>query len=254
MKETILMLHGMWGTNLVWNRFKEYFESIGYSCITPVLRFHNMKHGAEPNAALGRTSLLDYIQDLEKEISTLGSKPIIMGHSMGGLLAQMLAAKGLAKALVLLAPAQPAGLVIFNISAVRSILSEITKPGFWNKPVRITYKEAVYGLLNRCSDELKKELYDICVYESGRATFEIALWYFDRRKASVVDESKITCPILMIAGKEDRIIPIAIAIRIAKKYQLSSSFKELENHAHWLLAEPGWEDVAGMVKDWMQSL
>ena len=71
MKEIIMMIHGMWGNDGVWVRFKQYFEAAGYSCITPVLRFHSMKTDSPPSAALGRTSLLDYAQDLENEISVM---------------------------------------------------------------------------------------------------------------------------------------------------------------------------------------
>jgi pimeloyl-ACP methyl ester carboxylesterase len=252
-KEIVMMIHGMWGNDGVWVRFKQYFEAAGYSCITPVLRFHSMKTDSPPSAALGRTSLLDYAQDLENEISVMASKPIIMGHSMGGLLAQILAAKGLAKSLVLLAPSPAAGLVKFSFSAGKLLLSEITRPGFWNMPVRLTYKEAAFGLFNLCPDELKRQLYKECIFESGRATFETAFWYLDCRKASSVDQKKVTCPIMIIVGKEDRATPVTVVRRIAEKYQTVTSYKELDHHAHWLPAEPGWEDIAGMIKDWLKS-
>ena len=252
MKETIMMIHGMWGNDGVWLRFKQYFEAAGYSCVTPVLRFHNTKADSPPCAALGRTSLLDYVQDLENELSMLGSKPIIMGHSMGGLLAQILAAKGLAKSLVLLAPSPAAGLMKFSSSAARLLLGEITRIGFWNMPVRLTYKEAAYGLFNLCPKELKRQLYEECVFESGRATFEIAFWYLDRRGASKVDQNRVTCPVMIIVGKEDRATPVAFARRIAEKYRSVTSYKELDHHAHWLLAEPGWEAIGNMVDGWLK--
>ena len=132
MKQTIVMIHGMWGTAHVWDRFKQYFAAAGYQCITPVLRYHDVPPGSPPNPSLGRTSLLDYVKDLEAELSKLTSKPIIMGHSMGGLLAQMLGERGLAESLVLLSPAPPAGLEIFNMSSARTFLSEMLTPGFWN--------------------------------------------------------------------------------------------------------------------------
>ena len=122
MKDTIVMIHGMWGSSRVWGRYKAYFEAAGYSCLTPVLRFHDVDPASDPDPALGCISLVDYVQDVEKEISNLGVRPILMGHSMGGLIAQLLATKNVAKALVLLAPAPPAGLEIFNISSARTLL------------------------------------------------------------------------------------------------------------------------------------
>jgi len=250
-KPTIFMIHGMWGKSAVWTRYRNFFEAEGYPCIIPTLPFHDMAPDSPPNAALGRISLLDYVDDLKRQISTLDSKPVIMGHSMGGLLAQMLAERGQAHRLVLLASAPSAGLQVFNISSARSLFSEISKLDLSKRPVRITYKEAAYGLLNRCPDGLKRELYDAFVYESGRATFEIAFWYFDRKRVARVDEKKVACPALIVAGMEDRIVPISIARRIAKKYQGIGDYRKLKNHAHWLLAEPGWEKIAGMIKDWL---
>ena len=88
---------------------------------------------------LGTTSLLDYAVDLEKEIKTLESPPIIMGHSMGGLLAQILGSRGLAKALVLLSPAAPAGINTLKPSVLRCFITGFTKYGFWRKPLKAAF-------------------------------------------------------------------------------------------------------------------
>ena len=109
MTETIVMIHGMWGTGWYWENFKRFFEGKGYHCVVPTLRFHDMDPKGLPDPRLGTTSLLDYAADLEKLIRELHATPILMGHSMGGLLAQILGSRGLAKALVLLTPASPHG-------------------------------------------------------------------------------------------------------------------------------------------------
>ncbi|MCL4477984.1 MAG: alpha/beta hydrolase [Deltaproteobacteria bacterium] len=81
MTDTIVMIHGMWGSSWYRERYKKFFESRGYACITPVLRFHDMNPKAVPTPELGTTSLLDYAEGLEKEIIKLPSKPILIGHS-----------------------------------------------------------------------------------------------------------------------------------------------------------------------------
>jgi non-heme chloroperoxidase len=252
-KETIVMIHGMWGTARIWDRFRTWFEAAGHRCIVPTLRFHDLAAGAAPDPALGRTSLVDYVDDLAGEIQRLREPPVIMGHSMGGLLAQMLGARGLAKSLVLLAPAPPAGLLYWNTSAVLTLLSEVTRPGFWKKPVRVTFGECARGIFNRCPEEQRTELYAAWVHESGRATFETAFWYLDRRRTSTVDESRVTCPVMMLAGKDDRLVPLVIARRIAKKYPTMALYRELDGHAHMLQVEPGWEKIAATAKDWIEG-
>ena len=101
MPETIFMIHGMFVKGNYWDKFKAFFEEKGYACITPTLRFHDIAPTDKPDPQLGTTSLLDYADDLQQEIEELNQVPIIMGHSMGGLLAQILGSRGLAKVLVL---------------------------------------------------------------------------------------------------------------------------------------------------------
>ncbi|MEJ0044311.1 MAG: alpha/beta fold hydrolase [Rhizomicrobium sp.] len=105
----ILMIHGAFCGPWAFEKFRKPFEAAGYRVHAPPLRFH--EHGASANRALGTTSLVDYANDLAKFIEGLEAPPVLLGHSLGGLLAQMLAAKGLARALVLLAPSPPWGVL-----------------------------------------------------------------------------------------------------------------------------------------------
>ena len=254
MTETIVMIHGMWGGGWSWENYVKHFEKKGYHCITPTLRFHDMDPNETPNPQLGTTSLLDYAEDLEQEIHKLDVIPILMGHSMGGLLTQILGSRGLAKALVLLTPASPYGIMALKPSVIRSFWSVLTKWGFWRKPMRQKFNEAVYSMLHLLTPEEKKEAFDKFVYECGRAGFEIGFWLFDSRRAAKVDESKITCPVLVIAGAEDRITPASVVRQVANKYKAVSTYKEFANHAHWVIAEPGWQEIAEYVSDWLDQV
>ena len=249
MPDTILMIHGMWGTSWYWANYRRVFEAKGYKCVAPTLPYHDMDPRGQPDERLGTASLLDYAQALEKEIANLGTKPILMGHSMGGLLAQILGARGLAKALVLLAPASPAGILAIRPSVLRSFWSVQTKWAFWRKPMRQTFGEAVYSMMHLLPPEEQREAYDRFVYESGRAACEIGYWLFDPRHASRIDASKVTCPVLVIAGSEDRITPASVVRNVARKYR--ATYKEFPNHAHWLVGEPGWQEVAEYAAGWL---
>ena len=253
MTETIFMIHGMWGGPWYWENYKGLFETAGYHCVTTTLRFHDVEPNDAPDPQLGTTSLLDYAEDLEQEIRQLGVNPIILGHSMGGLLAQIVGSRGLGKALVLLTPASPAGIIALTPSVMKSFWSVQTKWGFWKKPMRQTFDEAAYAMLHLLPPSKQKETYDKFLYESGRAAFEIGYWLLDARKACRVDESKVTCPVLVIAGSQDRITPASVVRRVAKKYKVVSTYKEFENHAHWVVAEPGWQEVAEYARDWLKQ-
>lgn len=254
MDKTIVMIHGMWGGSWYWENYKKFFEGKDYHCITPTLRFHDMDPKEPAHPQLGTTSLLDYVEDLEKEIHQLDAVPILMGHSMGGLLAQMLGSRGLAKAVVLLTPASPSGIFALVPSVIRSFWSGMTKWGFWRKPMRQTYNEAIYSMLRLLPNEERKRVFGQFVYESGQAAFEIGFWFLDRKGASRVDETKVTCPMLTVAGGRDRITPACVVWKVHKKYRTVSTYRKFPNHAHWVIGEPGWQEVAEYVSDWLDRV
>lgn len=251
MAKTIFMIHGMWGGPWCWENYRCFFEMRGYRCITPTILFHDMDPQGTPDGRLGTTSLLDYAADLEQELQELDEKPIIIGHSMGGLLAQILAARSLAKALVLLTPGSPSGIMAITPSVIRSFWSIQMTWGFWHKPIRQTFSEAVFSIMHLVPARERKGIYDRFVDESGRAAFETGYWFFDSKGASKVDASKVTCPVLAVAGSQDRITPASVIRKVAHKYQSVSTYKEFANHAHWVLGEPGWQEVAEYVDDWL---
>jgi pimeloyl-ACP methyl ester carboxylesterase len=251
MAETIFMIHGMFGAPWYWENYRRKFEAEGYRCIVTTLRYHDMDPRGVPHPLLGTTSLLDYAEQLEKEICQLDETPIVMGHSMGGLLAQILGARKRAKALVLLTPASPAGIMALTPSVIKTFWSVQTKWGFWNSPFRLKFSEVVYSMLHLMTEKEQWEIFNKLVYESGRAATEIGYWPFDPKRASSVDESGVTCPVLVIAGRLDRITPASVASKIAKKYKAVSTYKEFKNHAHWVVGEPGWQEVADYASSWL---
>lgn len=253
MTETIVMIHGMWGGGWCWENYQKFFTKKGYHCIAPNLRFHDVDPKAPPDPRLGTTSLLDYVEDLEKEIRKLDKPPILMGHSMGGLLVQILGSQGLAKALVLLTPAAPHGIIALKPSVIKSFWSALTKWGFWRKPMRQTFAGAVYSTMHLLTVEEQKGLFDRYVYESGQAACEIGFWFFDPKGAAKVDEAKVTCPVLVIAGTQDRIVPVSVVRKIAEKYKDVATYRELANHAHWVIVEPGWQEIAEDILDWLNK-
>ncbi len=252
MSETIIMIHGMWSGGWVWDKYKGFFENKGFICVTPTLKHHDMDPKDEPNPEIGKLSILDFAADLEKLINKFDAPPILIGHSMGGLLAQILAGRGLAEALILLSPASPHGIMALTPSVIKSFWGIMTKWGFWKKPIRQTFKEAAYSSLGRMTPEMQKEVFHKFVYESGRAASEIGFWYLDPKQATKVDESMVTCPVYVAGGKEDKITPSSVTRKVADKY--AATYKEYDSHAHWSIEEPGWEKIAADTSIWLDKI
>jgi pimeloyl-ACP methyl ester carboxylesterase len=160
----------------------------------------------------------------------------------------------LAKGLVLLTPASPSGINALKYSVIKSFWSVLTKWGFWRKPNRLPFEAAVYSMLHLLPAEDQKAVYDRFVYESGRAAAEIGFWLMDFKGGSKVDQSNIACPVLVIAGAEDRLTPASVVRKVANKYKAVSTCKEFENHAHWVVGEPGWEEIVEFAADWLNQV
>jgi pimeloyl-ACP methyl ester carboxylesterase len=252
MNGTIFMIHGMWGGGWYWDNYKAYFEEKGYRCMTPYLRHHQIGPDDPAPDGLGETSLLDYAKDLEAEISTLPDKPILMGHSMGGLLAQILASRGCAKSAVLITPAAPAWIFSIRWSVLRSFSGVLFKKGFWKKPHKLSYKSAVYAMMSKLPEQEGRTIYNRGVWESGRAAAEIGLWPLGFKGAGV-KRKHVKCPVLAVAGAEDKITPATVVRKIARKYRPFSTYMEFAGHAHWILKEPGWEKVAEHISLWLDQ-
>ena len=143
----------MWGGGWYWEKYKDFFVEKGYRCHTPYLRYHDVDPKAGPDSRLATTSLLDYAQDLEDFIKEkeLNEKPILMGHSMGGLLAQILGAREVASALVLLTPAPPSGIFALKFSVIKTFWPVLFKRRFWKEPYILPLKNAVYGMMHLMS-------------------------------------------------------------------------------------------------------
>jgi pimeloyl-ACP methyl ester carboxylesterase len=255
LKENVVFIPGMWGTARCWDGFKPYFDERRFVCRPVTLPWHDQKEkGSQADwERLGEASLTEYVEALRKQLELLTPKPIVIGHSMGGWIAQKLAAEGLVKAAVLLAPAPPAGIRALDIP----ILWRFWRPHLWAilraQPMRPTFKRASYAMLHCLPPDKQQAVFNNFVFESGRAAREIGLpWIYIVKKPSAVDQSKVTCPMLIMAGTEDRITPVRVARRVAAKYA-GAAYRECPGRAHWLMDEPGHEEVFDHLLRWLEE-
>jgi pimeloyl-ACP methyl ester carboxylesterase len=250
-KPPVVMIHGAFCGPWSLDGLKEKFEAAGYHVTAPYLRFHDQKR---PPAALGTTGLADYAADLEDEIKALATAPILVGHSMGGLLAQMLATRMEVGALILLAPSAPWGVpptTLFEIGAAQAMHLQ---PGYWNQVLEPNRDVALAHSLEQLPKQMRDAVYDRFVPESGRATFEIMNWGLDFNHASEVKADRVQCPMLLLTGSEDRINPPSTVARIAALYGARATNEVLDGMGHWLIGEPGWEKLASRALGWLDSI
>jgi non-heme chloroperoxidase len=126
--------------------------------------------------------------------------------------------------------------------------------GFWNSILKPDQHVASHYSLDRVPPAERAAMFARFVPESGRATFEIMHWGLDMGRASEVDARKITCPMLVLAGSEDRVNPPGTVARIAALYRDHATYEEIPGMSHWLVGEPGWEKVADRALAWLSEI
>lgn len=249
MKPILFCIHGLWATPATWTGLKSRFEAVGHQVVAPALPFHDRDPTLPPLAEMGAITVEDYIQFLVGEIGRLERPPVIVGHSMGAMLAQAVAARVAHLGLVLLSPAATATTAVPSIAAVRTMAGVVTKWGWWRSPTRIDLNAAHWGIYNGVPDEIVRAEYAGLVWDSGRVIAEMTLPNMSRTGATRVDYARLDKPALVVVGAEDRITVPGIARATARKLGGTVDYHELPGIGHWLF----WGDVELRVGDWIEA-
>jgi pimeloyl-ACP methyl ester carboxylesterase len=256
MSKTILMIHGFGAAGESWASAAARFKAAGYAVEHPTIHAALRTVGPPPAGLAGKT-LADYVaemSDLAKSIAKRdGEKPVVFGHSMGGLIAQKLAEAGLASGIVLFAPASPADARgKTSLSSVFTFLNIAATSKPETKAVKIWKTGFKWGVLNQTPAARHDAIFATTVHDSGRALSDLAYPDRDPNKTVHVDAAKVTAPVLVLTGARDRTTPIADVRLVAGKYA-GSTLKEYPNNAHWLIDEPGSAEILAEVQTWLDE-
>ena len=238
----ILFVHGSSGGSWYWHSFMGYFAERGYQCHAVNLRGHGPN---PPMPDLGKLSLRDYVDDVRGVVDVLG-EVILVGHSMGGAIAQVIAQDAPLRGAVFASSAPVAGVKFqnppmnlwFALHGIKSIPAMVRK-----KAIKPGYRVAASSLFNCFEEDRRRELWQQLQPESATVAVEVL------RGTIEADLSRVSFPMLCMVGSEDRTTVPAMVKEIAEYHR--AAYQELPGHGHMFMMEPGWEECAQALERWL---
>ncbi len=237
----VLCLHGLFAGSWVFDRVLPLIAERGYPAAALSFRGHPP---AAPLPMIGRTSIAGYCHDAFEAAREL-ERPIVIGHSLGGLVALLLASRNLVRAAVLVSSAPPRGISVFSRPLLLRMARYIPALLF-SRPFVPTASDLDALVLNEVPAHERAAIRDRFVPDSGRAARQVALGVYD------IPLRSLRAPLLIVGAEHDRFVPIGAARKMARRYD--APLHVARGHGHFLFAEPGWESELGAILDWIDQL
>lgn len=245
MAAPIVMVHGAFCGGWAFEAFRTPFEAAGHVVLTPDLRGHG------ESGSVAGLSMTDYAKDIAALCASLPEPPILIGHSLGGLVCQLAARRAPLKALVLLAPSPPWGVTGSSMEEAVTAFGLMMGAAFTHSisPDRTLMR--TYSLDRMPSAEREAAVQRLRP-ESGRALWEALNWWLDPFMTTSVGVGGLGVPSLVMVGQRDVVHPPMTARQTAQR--LGADYLEMAGMSHWLLGETGWQEVATQAWDWLEKL
>jgi non-heme chloroperoxidase len=250
-KQPVVFVHGLWLLSSSWNRWRKLFEDKGYTTIAPGWpddpeTFEEAIQDPEVFAHKRVKQVTDYYLDA---ISQLKTKPAIVGHSFGGLIAQRLAGEGASTVTVAIDPAPFRGVLPLPLSALKSASAVLGNPLNYGRAVRLTFEQFRFAFANVVDEAEAHELYETySVPAPGAPLFQAATANLNPwTEAAVNTNNPDRGPLLIISGEHDNTVPWAIAHASYKQQEKNAGVTEIQeipDRGHSLVIDHGWQEVA----------
>ena len=247
----VVFIHGLWLLPSSWDRWVQLFDEAGYSALAPSWPDDpETVAQARANPAVFAKKRVGQVADhVEEVIRQLSGQPAVIGHSFGGLLAQIIAGRGLSGASVAIDPAPFRGVLPLPISSLRSAMPVLANPLNVGRAVTLTFQQFRYGWVNAVSEEEAKELHETFhVAAPGAPLFQAATANLNPWTEAKVDSMNSNRgPLLLISGGKDHTVPWAITNASFKRQQrnpATTEIVEIPNRGHALTIDDGWREVA----------
>jgi pimeloyl-ACP methyl ester carboxylesterase len=258
--KTIILIHGLWVTPRSWDSFQRYYESAGWRVLAPAWpgisgEVADMRRDPSGLRGIGISEVLAHYTDV---IRSLDAPPVIMGHSYGGLITQLLIDRGLGAAGVAISSVPPKGILVLPWSTYRALTPALMRPGTFRGTFLFSFKQWWRVFANTLTEAEAREAYESqAIPAPGRAIFQAALANVTPRALSTVNFANPSrAPLLVIGGEKDVIMPAALSRKIFRKHQASScvtAYQEFSGRSHYIIAENGWEEVADFAINWAEA-
>jgi alpha-beta hydrolase superfamily lysophospholipase len=254
---TIVLIHGLWLTPRSWEHWVDRYTQAGYQVLAPAwpgmeVEVEALRRDPSVMNGLGVTEVADHYAAI---IRGLGVAPIIMGHSFGGLMVQLLLDRGLGSAGVALHPAPVKGVLRLPVSALRASFPVLQNPANRKRTVALSPAQWHYAFTNTLDDDASQAAYArYHVPAPGRPLFQAATANLLPHAATKVDlRNDQRAPLLLIAGSADHTAPTSMVRENYTRYHRSralTAFQEYPGRSHFTAGSPGWEEVADFALDW----
>jgi pimeloyl-ACP methyl ester carboxylesterase len=259
--DTVVLVHGLWMTPRSWEHWVPYYEAKGCRVITPPYPGFEIEVEAlrENPDVIARLTVPQTVDHLAAVIEKLDTPPFIIGHSFGGTLTQLLLARGLGSAGVVIDSAPTEGVRVNPLSQARSLFPALKNPANIHKEVGFTPEEFHYAFTNTLSAEDSRAVWDrYAIAAPGNWVWAYGLIanFKPGHQETWVDYDEDRAPLLFIGGGEDHIMPPSVNRSNARHYRHSpalTEYVEFEGRDHWTCAAPGWEAVADHALAWARE-
>ncbi len=253
--QSVVFIHGMYLTPSVWQPWEAYFQNLGYKTFSPAWPLHGAsvaeQNSIHPKGELAELTLPMVVQYYQDFIEKMEEPPILIGHSMGGLIVQQLLANNVGAAGIAINSAPPQGVISMKWHFLQANWPHLSPFASSSEPSQLTLEQFSYGFVNGENSDVQKQAFENYVVPESRAIGKAAL-----SSDGEVDYEVVRVPLLIISGGKDNTIPASLNYSNFEEYRDSpalTDYKEFPERNHWTILQPGWESVAGYAHRWFKA-